>query len=81
MMIHFSLSPEDTKLVMRALSLWATVEARVNRKYRKDTQLKRVVKAVSVAQKSATHARNCTTTQRIEEITTREGIELCPVIS
>lgn len=80
-MIHFSLSPEDTKLVMRALSLWATVECRVNRKSRKDSQMKRVVKVISAAQKPATHVQTQPATQRIEEIHTREGIELCPIIS
>ena len=80
-MIHFSLSIDDAKLVMKALNLWACCVGRVCNTSKKDGQMKHILHVIAVAQKAAIREQMQPTTPRIEEIHTKEGIELCPVIS
>lgn len=80
-MIHFSLTPEDAKLVMKALNFTAKVERSFTGNGRNSKDMKRIVRVIVAARKPATHVQTQPATRRIEEIHTREGIELCPVIS
>lgn len=80
-MIHFSLSPADANLVMKSLNLMAKLEKSFTGNCRNSADMKRILRVIRAARKPATHEQIQPTTQRIEEIHTREGIELCPVIS
>ena len=80
-MIHFSLTPEDAKLVMKALNFMAKVERSFSGNGRNSADMKRICRVILAARRPATHVQIQPATQRIEEIHTREGIELCPVIS
>ena len=80
-MIHFSLSPDDAKRVFRALILAQKIHSYLDGRNTESMALTRVSRVVAGAGKAATHVQTQPATRRIEEKHTKEGIELCPVIS